>query len=128
MSRYGAHNHYRTEADAARRLIWFLLLLLGVALMVGLYYVKTRAQSARHAADALAFQIRHEQAAISVLRAEIAHLESPERIQALAEDELGLVPISPERMIAIDDIAATFPLREVVPQSDAINTDTGTTP
>lgn len=128
MSRYGAHNHYRTEADAARRLIWFLLLLLGIALMIGLYYVKTRAQSARHAADALAFQIRHERAAISVLQAEIAHLESPERIQSLAENELGLVPISTERMIGVDDIPTTFPLHEERPQSAALEPETGPMP
>lgn len=104
--------HYRTQADAARRLTGFILLLIGIALMVALYYVKTRAQSARAEARNLAYQITVEESAISVLRAEIAHLENPERLNDLGAEHLSLAPISTDQMIAVDDIAARFPLRE----------------
>ena len=42
---------------AARRMTGFLLFLIGVALTVGLYYVKTRAQTARKQAVKLERQI-----------------------------------------------------------------------
>lgn len=103
---------FQTQAEAARRLTWFLLLLLGVALMVALYYVKTRAQSARADANQLARQIHNEKAAISVLRAEIAHLESPDRIKRLSEVQLGLAPTLTDQMLTVDDIAVRFPLRD----------------
>lgn len=107
-----ARGHYRTQADAARRLTGFLLLLIGIALMVGLYYVKTRAQSARAEAASLNYQINLEEAAIAVLRAEIAHLENPERLKTLAASQLELAPTRTEQMLRVDDIVATFPLRD----------------
>lgn len=103
---------YQTQADAARRLTWFLLLLLGIALMVALYYVKTRAQSARQDANQLARQIAVQEAAITVLHAEIAHLESPERLGRLSVDHLGLAPTKTDQMLRVDDIVTRFPLRE----------------
>jgi len=108
-----ARSTYTTQNAAVRRLTWFLLLLLGVALMVGLYYVKTRAQSASAEARSLAHKITLEEAAIGVLKAEIAYLESPERLQGLAQTQLGLAPVATERMIDVEDIAERFPLLEV---------------
>ena len=104
------HARYTTQNAAARRLTWFLLLLLGVALMVGLYYVKTRAQSARLEARNLANKISVQKAAIGVLKAEIAYLESPERLNTLAQSQLALAPVATDRMIKIEDIAERFPL------------------
>ncbi len=103
---------YQTQADVARRIAGFILLLIGVSLMIGLYYVKTRAQTARQSADRLHYEIALEEAAIGVLRAEIAHLEDPARLQLLAEDHLGLAPTQTNQMITIDDISARFPIRE----------------
>ena len=103
--------HYHDTLAASRRLTGFLLFVLGVGLTVGLYYVKTRAQTALGEVRALERQIAQEEALITELRAEIAFLERPERLAQLSETRLGLAPIEPERLVpasAIFDI----PLRE----------------
>ena len=109
---------YQSQADAARRLTWFLLLLLGIALMVALYYVKTRAQTARLEARSLAREIAVQDAAINVLRAEIAHLESPARLQDLSSSQLGLAPTRTDQMLRVEDIAVRFPLRDVADKDE----------
>lgn len=102
---------YQTQADATRRIAGFILLLIGLSLMIALYYVKTRAQTARQSADRLHYEIALEEAAIGVLRAEIAHLENPARLQALASDHLELEPTQTSQMMRVEDIAARFPLK-----------------
>lgn len=102
---------YQTQADIARRITWFILLLIGVSLMIALYYIKTRAQTARQSASKLHYEIALEEAAIGVLRAEIAHLEDPARLQGLASEYLGLAPTETSQMIEAVDIASRFPLK-----------------
>lgn len=97
---------------AARRMTGFLLFIIGVALTVGLYYVKTRAQTARKHAVKIERQIAQEEASLRVLRAEIAYLENPERLKSLSETHLGLQPIAVKNVVELKDIAAQFPLRE----------------
>jgi len=97
---------------AARRMTGFLLFLIGVALTVGLYYVKTRAQTARKQAVKIERQIAQEEASLRVLRAEIAYLEKPERLKALSEAHLGLQPVAVKDVIELKDIVSEFPLRE----------------
>jgi len=55
---------YSGSARAARRMSWFLLFLVGVALTVTLYFVKTHAQSAKRDVRDLTKAIATEQAAI----------------------------------------------------------------
>ncbi len=109
---------YQTQADVTRRVTAFIFLLVGLFLMIGLYYVKTRAQTARKTASKLHYAITLEEAAISVLRAEIAHLENPERLQVLSETHLGLAPTTTEQMISQGDIARVFPLKEKPTQTE----------
>ncbi|MEP3892371.1 MAG: hypothetical protein ABJN69_18060 [Hellea sp.] len=97
---------------AARRMTGFLLFLIGVALTVGLYYVKTRAQTARKHAVKIERQIAQEEASLRVLRAEIAYLENPDRLKSLSEAYLGLQPIAVKDVFELKDIAIQFPLRE----------------
>ena len=97
---------------AARRMSAFILFVIGVSLMVGLYYVKTRAQSARKDVVRLERLIAEEEAALQVLRAEIAFLEGPERLKLYSEEQLGLAPIAVENVISLNDIAGRFPLAE----------------
>lgn len=99
---------------AARRMTGFLLFIIGVALTVGLYYVKTRSQTARKQAVKIERQIAQEEASLRVLRAEIAYLENPERLKALSETHLGLAPVAVKDVIELKDIAVQFPLREQV--------------
>jgi len=102
---------YHDNLRASRRLTGFLLFVIGVGLTVGLYYVKTRAQTARNEVRSLERQIAQEEAAIGVLRAEIAYLESPERLAELGQTELGLMATDSDRIVTPDAIL-DIPLRE----------------
>ena len=104
---------YHDNLKASRRLTGFLLLMVGVGLMVALFYVKTHAQTARSEVRQLERQVAEEEKAIALLRAEIAYLESPDRLAGLAEDRLALVPTDPERIRGLDAIRE-IPLREPV--------------
>lgn len=103
--------HY-DNVRVVRRLLGFILIVIGVVLMTVLYYVKIRAQSAKVERASLSVQIEREQVALNVLRAEIAHLESPERLSQLAKTQLGLVPMPVDKIITLDDIQKIIPLRE----------------
>ena len=97
---------------AARRMTSFLLFLIGVALTVGLYYVKTRSQTARKQAVKLERQITQEEASLRVLQAEIAYLESPERLQELSGEHLGLKSILVRDVLLVKDVIEEFSLLE----------------
>lgn len=101
---------YLGPARAARRMSWFLLFLIGVALTVTLYFVKTHAQSAKRDVRDLTRAIAAEEAAIRVLRAELAYLESPTRLSELNEAHLRLTPILPADESAVQNIEDLFPL------------------
>ena len=104
--------YYRDQAKLARRMTAFLLFLVGVILTVALYYVKTRAQSAKAEVKKLERQVIAENAAINVLKAEIAHLENPERLKKLAMDQLGLMDTMVSQNMSEADIAVKIPLRD----------------
>lgn len=101
---------YLGPARAARRMSWFLLFLIGVALTVTLYFVKTHAQSAKRDVRDMSRAIASEEAAIRVLRAELAYLESPTRLSELNEGHLKLTPILPEHERSLRDVEVLFPL------------------
>lgn len=98
---------------AARRMTAFILFVIGVSLTVGLYYVKTRAQSAKKEVRRLERLISQEEASLSVLKAEIAYLENPARLQELSSQHLNLEPVEVENVISMSDIAIRFPLKDV---------------
>lgn len=103
---------YTGPARAARRMSWFLLFLIGVALTATLYFVKTQAQSAKRDVRDLSRAIAEEKAAIRVLRAELAYLQGPARLSQLNDELLTLKPISPEQEHSVKDIEVMFPLSE----------------
>jgi len=107
----GVSVYYRDQAKLARRMTAFLLFLVGVVLTVALYYVKTRAQSAKTEVRQLERQLTAENVAINVLRAEIAHLENPERLKRLAREQLGLMDTLATQNLSEADIAVEIPLR-----------------
>ena len=102
---------------AARRMTAFILFVIGVSLTVGLYYVKTRAQSAKKEVRRLERLITQEEASLSVLKAEIAYLENPARLQELSSQHLNLEPVEVENVISISDIAIRFPLKDAGPDN-----------
>lgn len=61
-----------------------------VLLAVGLYKAKTDAAKAEAHVRDLQAQVEESEADMRALRAEIAHLETPARVEALAERHLGL--------------------------------------
>ena len=97
--------------NSTRYVLVFVLFLVGILLTVALYYVKTRAQSAQSEAQRLKYQIAQEREAITVLQAEIAHLENPERIRELAERELGLTSVEVEQFLSVENIDRDLPRR-----------------
>ncbi|CAM3629572.1 hypothetical protein [Litorimonas haliclonae] len=102
-----AHNR-----SASKRLSAFILFVIGVALTVGLFYIKTRAQTAKEDVVRLEREIASEERAISVLEAELAFRESPERLAGLAERKLGFEPISTKTTLTVEELAETLPFRE----------------
>jgi len=96
----------------ARRMTGIFMLIIGVVLIIALYYVKTRSQTANQEVLRLERLVLKEESAIKVLQAEIAFLENPDRLRGLSDIYLGLQPISAENMISIDDILNEFTLRE----------------
>ena len=90
----------------------FLLFLLGVILTVGLYFVKTKVQSARTEVNNLTQRVENERYSVKLLAAELAHQESPDRIAVLAENSLGMTSTGVVQAISLDEIEEHFPLRE----------------
>jgi len=104
---------------AVRRMTAFILFVIGVSLTVGLYYVKTRAQSAKKEVRHLEALILQEEASLRVLKAEIAYLENPVRLKELSGQQVGLEPIRVINVISPDEIISQFPLREDQMESGA---------
>jgi len=99
-----------------KRLGSFLLVVLGFCLVAGLYLISARTQSAGKEAARLERTLQQERAAIAVLKAEIAHLESPQRLSDLSAKHLGLRPTEPDQILTLDDVVVRVPLRAVPEQ------------
>lgn len=102
--------YYSGSRRAAQRVSWFLLFLIGVALTVTLYFVKTHSQSAKREVRDLTKAVAEKDAAIQVLRAELAYLESPARLSELNGAHLGLDSTMPEQERSVRDIETSFAL------------------
>lgn len=79
-----------------------------MVLILTVYLAKTGAGGKSADIDHVQSQIDDEQSQIRLLRAEVATLEQPERLEALSDRYLGLVPISARREItaaALGDVA-----------------------
>ncbi len=98
--------------NIARRMTGIIMLIIGVALIIALYYVKIRSQTANQEVRRLERLVVEEENAIRVLQAEIAFLENPDRLRNLSNIYLSLQPISAKNIISIDEIVNEFPLRE----------------
>jgi hypothetical protein len=95
--------------------LWGLGLLL--VLVLALYLVKTFAGSERADIASTESQIADEQRRITVLKAEVAFLERPDRIQRLAESGLKAQPISGKHETSIAQLGAIA--REPAPPPSA---------
>lgn len=91
-----------------------------VALILGVYLAKTMAGSQRAEIARVERQIKSEKARIRLLKAEVAHLEQPGRIERLAVTYLNMAPVhaaaeaAPEQLI---DLAQAGPPPKAKPVS-----------
>lgn len=77
-----------------------------LVLVVALYLSKTGAGRERSEINLAERQIAEEQRRIRLLTAEVAHLEAPGRLSALAEQHLGMGPVPVGREIAAEELPA----------------------
>ena len=77
-----------------------------LVLMLVLYLTKTFAGTERSQIAQVEREIATERARVRLLRAEVAHLEQPERLERLSRQYLGMEPIGAKREIAADSIAS----------------------
>ena len=77
-----------------------------LVLMLVLYLTKTFAGTERSQIAQVEREIATERARVRLLRAEVAHLEQPERLERLSREYLGMEPIGAKREIAADSIAS----------------------
>lgn len=92
-----------------RRGLYALAALIIVALVIGLYKAKTDAARTEANVRDLQEEIEQSEADLRQLRAEIAELESPARIETLAEDRLGVVVGSEGAALPESAIAQRLP-------------------
>jgi len=98
--RYG-----RTTVETTSRFGWIVAMVVFVGLLVALYSVKARTLSAKTRVHALEQTLEHEKQVVQILAAEIAHLESPERLRVLAAEQLGLQPTPASRTLTLAEAA-----------------------
>lgn len=79
------------------RIIDLIALFCLSVLVLGVYFAKTAAGREGAQISEVNLGIREEQARLRLLRAELAHLENPARIERLSEAYLGLRPMSGQR-------------------------------
>jgi cell division protein FtsL len=104
------------------RLVDLIAAALLVALVLGVYLAKTMAGRERAEIASMDRQIDEQQARIRLLKAEVAHLEEPARLERLSSRYLGLAPVSIKRDVGADglaDIARTVMITGKVPGEGA---------
>ena len=87
--------------------MWRILHAFAIAALIGsaayVYGVKYRTIYASEQLVKTRHLISKEKDAIGLLRAEYAHLARPDRIQALADSKLGLVPLALSQIATVDE-------------------------
>ncbi|MHA6287225.1 cell division protein FtsL [Maricaulis sp. CAU 1757] len=81
-----------------------IALVVAACLAVALYIAKAEARSSEERLEEIQAQLAEERREINVLNVEIAHLEDPERLRALARRYLGFEPLDPAREVELNDL------------------------
>jgi cell division protein FtsL len=84
------------------RVVDLLALTLLLVLALGSYAFKTFAEAQSVDTADVQGQINQEQKRIRLLKAELAHLEGPDRIERLSTQYLALAPVDPKREITAE--------------------------
>jgi len=86
-----------------------------IVLMLGVYLAKTGASRDSNAIVRIEKQIVAEKARIRMLHAEVAKLESPERIEALSTTYLGLGPVKATHEAPVEDLPVVAAGKKAAP-------------
>ncbi len=93
-------------------------------LAMALYVAKTEAQSAQQRIAMIQRGIVDERARIAQLEDELAYMERPQRLEALARKHLGLRPLAPEQ----DMTLRYFAWRKALAPQQSARLETGAGP
>ena len=107
-----------------KTLLYVLSTLAVVALAFWAYRENYATQAALREMDRLHAEIRHSHARLSVLRAEWAYLNRPDRLRELADlnfDRLNLLPLRPDQFGLVDEVAFPRPPEPEMPFDAAID-------
>lgn len=80
-----------------------------LVLALALYVAKSEADDARDRLRDLSLDLASERGQVTTLKAEIAHLEDPGNLRALARQHLGFEPVRPEQEIVLSDLPRIDP-------------------
>lgn len=115
----------RLVPPPARTARWLAALVLATALgVVGVVAVNALAAEAAFDAAALEAEVDALAVRYDELTAEVAQLESPERVRQVALDELGMVPAQQPSYLVVDDaVPASARIDGEAPTGDAAVAD-----
>lgn len=85
----------------------FVLIMMFAAMATGMFVIKNRVAGLENELESVNAQIRSDQKAIHVLKAEWTYLNDPQRIRTLSERHAAMKPITGERIISF----AAIPLK-----------------
>lgn len=94
-----------------------LLLLIGMVFTV--YLAKTLAGRERSEIARIERQLTAERNRIRLLKAEVAHLEQPERLERLSEAYLGMKPVAADREAAAEGLPVIAGVAKPAPVTPA---------
>ncbi len=103
---------YFIHTGASRKthkLVWVGLVLMGIAFIVCLFAIKTRALEAKARVTYLEHALEQERAEVRIMNAELAHLQNPERLEKLAKTYLKLHPVKAEQTLDLDAAMGKIP-------------------
>lgn len=103
------------------RLTMLLLCLLLAAAAAGRYQAEVAVRESRKEIEALKAARTSELQQIQTLRAEIAYLESPERLAALAAKLTDLEPLAADQLMSAADFRVAFGGAPAAPESVSLN-------
>lgn len=100
------------------RVLMMLLCLLLAAAAAGRYQAEVRVREARREIRAIDAEKARALTEIQVLKAEIAYLEGPERLAAIARRHTDLEPLSGAQLVAAEEFLALIGAGSQIPSTD----------
>jgi cell division protein FtsL len=85
------------------RFLKFAFPVLALALMISIYVVKYESWHLQREVRQLEAAIEREKNEIVILRAELAYLTRPERIERLARKHLKMRPLEPAQIVVVEE-------------------------